>query len=122
MISVDKYLSKRFDPELYNCWDFTREAWLELTGKDINSIIQPVKRKWLNKGKLSLYETDVITQVDVLDGPKNPCLVYMERKNSTPHMGIFLKNKMLSLDESGASFKSLDLATMFYHKVSYFRW
>ena len=107
LASVDPYLQKRHMGDAYNCLHFARDVWLEHTGKDIGSMLQAIYEVAIDR---RVRKGDVI-QFERLDKPEEPCLVMFRRKfGAPPHIGVYLRGKVLHLTERGARHERLDLA------------
>jgi hypothetical protein len=107
-LNTDKYLLKRFDRERYNCWDFVREVWAELTGADPFTTIPP--------------SVDNITpKFTEIDTPQSPCLVLMLRQRCTPHVGVYYNGRVLHMNQRGAEYTALDSATACFPTVRYYK-
>lgn len=114
--SVDKYLD-RVRHKGYNCWDFTCEVWLELTGEDIRERLP----KLVGDFRTRRVTIGGIRGVERLDKPIDPCIVVMQRLRMVPHVGVYLRGRLLHLPNSGAEFRPLDVAKRCYQKVTYYR-
>lgn len=116
MINVDKYFNRNFDLATYNCWDFLREVWLDLTGNDVG------KRTPQPPTALAMRRKFIKEQSDFkeIDAPKEPCIVLMCRVKTTPHVGVFLRNKVLSISERGVTFVPIAVATHGFTDIRYF--
>ena len=108
MISWDTLLAKKYDKNTYNCAHFTIDAWKLLTGKDITEafkgLLAPLKD---NKASMSLR-----SGFKRLQEPISPCIVLMNRKGNTPHVGVWYNGKVLHLQESGAIYSPLSIAML----------
>lgn len=116
MFTVDTYLGKRFDIVKYNCWDFVREVWLELTGKDVGCRTPEPATPLAMRRRFDKEESEFTR----LDKPVSPCIVLMRRPRATPHVGIFYKGKVLSIDERGVTFLPVDIAVLRFTIVRYY--
>ena len=117
MFTVDNYLPKVHNMEDYNCWDFIREVWLELTDEDIGfRTPKNVTRKAM-KEKFAREEAD-FTQIDT---PIDPCIVLFKRHRVLPHVGIFVRGKVLHLPEhSHAKYEKLEIASLGFKEVGFY--
>jgi hypothetical protein len=115
MISVDKYLSRRYNAKSYNCLHFVCEIWEDLTGTSITPYLTPV----LVPGE-RLLTSKVLKPFTRIPVPANPSLVFMRRRPFAPHIGIYVDGRVLHLLESGAQFQLLDVATEHYTDVRFY--
>lgn len=114
--SVDKYLTRVFNISSYNCWDLVREVWLDLTGDDIGkrTPIPPTIRSM--KEKFTTEESYFLK----IEKPVSPCIVLMKRNKMLPHVGIFVKNKVLHIKESGVEYQNLSVASIGFKEVGFY--
>lgn len=113
--SVDQYLARQYDERNYNCLHFTRDVWLDHTGVDITEHLQNVftpGRRTGFKKSLSAFER--------IDAPVDPCLVMMHRPRVAPHIGVFLRGKVLHIWERGVEFLPVALASRGFDSVRYY--
>lgn len=116
-MDVQPYLARRFDLARQNCWHMARDAWRELTGLDLGDRTPEAISHATLLGK---FDSDVpaFTQ---LGGPQDPCLVLMERRRFVPHVGVYLRRRVLQMTRHGASFVPLDVATAGFDRVGFYR-
>lgn len=114
--TVDKYLGKKFSIVSYNCWDLVREAWLDLTGDDIGKrtpippTLRAMKERFLNEESHFMK----------VDKPVSPCIVLFKRYRLLPHVGIFFKNKVLHIRETGVEYQPLSVASFGFKEVGFY--
>lgn len=116
MINTDKYLLKIFDIENYNCWDFIRDIWLELTRVDIG------KRTPVNISKRSIKENFETGELEFkkISSPVSPCIVLFKNDKLTPHVGVFLNNKVLHLKNNGPRYEDLTIASIGFNNIGFY--
>ena len=119
-MSLDKYMDRTFNAKTYNCWDFVREVWKDLYGVDLRDRIALAS-------DIAVTRDNAVEAVKVsegaftrLDKPVDPCLVFMERANIIPHVGIYIRKRILSINDKGVSFVPVHLATLGFNKVGYY--
>lgn len=116
MISVDVLLYRRYDARHYNCAHFVVEAWEYLFGQSISDkmhgFLCSIKERKVSFG----LRRDFFP----LSKPKSPCLVWMSRIGYPPHVGIFLRGRILHIQNSGPVFQSVYLATLGFKKIRYY--
>lgn len=114
--SVDPYLSARYVDDRYECRHFVRDIWKDITGEDIadrlGSIFDPSARS------IPVSEVKAFRK---LDGPESPCIVLLRRSGDRPHMGVFLRRRVLHLDEAGAHFDRLDIVCNGFDSASFYQ-
>jgi hypothetical protein len=115
-MSVDKYLDRTFDRSRYNCLDFVREVWLDLTGIDLASKLMgvfgcPSERTPSRKHFRAFRE---------ISNPGDMCLVYMESPKTAPHIGVFIRGRVLHLHERGVEYLPVDIAARGFKRVRYY--
>jgi hypothetical protein len=116
-ISIEKYLDKKFDSSSYNCFNFVRDVWLELTGIDLGDQT-PAEAGVEEYNRRALTVANTLT---ALDGPECPSIVLLQRARLEPHIGVYHKGKVLHLTKRGAYYMALDQVTPGYPKVSFYK-
>lgn len=114
-IDVNKYLSRCFKRGRYNCFDFAREVWAELTGRDLGHQTPATEVEYGEKA------IAVAGELQTLDRPVSPCLVLLMSPRREPHVGVYYEGKVLHLNERGAYYMPLDLITVGYPSVNYYK-
>lgn len=118
MISVDKYLSKKHDMKQYNCWDFIREVWLELTGEDIGHRTPPSGSR---KEMIQRFKEEEI-QFERLETVQDPCIVLFLREKILPHVGVYIRGRVLHLPEkSFGRYDPLSIASMSFKETRFYK-
>lgn len=117
LTSVDAYLGKVYDEDAYNCLHMARDVWYDLTGEDIwdrlGTLRAPkVHRTFVRRNRLGF---------DRLPGPVDPCIVLMRRPHTEPHLGVYLRGKVLHINSVGVAHQTLDVASLGYKTVSFYR-
>jgi hypothetical protein len=114
---LDKYLSKRFNYRTYNCYDFVREVWLELTGTDLGA-------QTPTESGIQVYTEKALQVANTLvslPSPEDPCIVLLQRARIEPHIGVYTGGKVLHLTKSGAYYMALSQITPGYPTVSFYK-
>lgn len=99
-MSVDRWLSAKYS-ESYNCYDFARDVYLDLAGRDIGP-------QTVGHGRF-----------ERLRGPVHPCLVLM--RGRLAHVGVYWRGRVLHLSREGVHYQDLEVATLGYQHVRYYR-
>jgi hypothetical protein len=115
MIKVDYFLNRRFTAR-YTCWDFVREVWKQMTGVDIGDRTPPVFQEMA----LNAAVKQAIPDFQELVAASDPCIVLFERDRMEPHIGVYLKRRVLHLRRTGAAFEELRFARMGFARARYF--
>lgn len=109
-MSVDKWLSKKYIDNLYTCSDFTREVWLDITNVDIGPALQGLLQAHDGRGLCR----DHVQRFRQLPGPRDPCLIVMQRPRWPVHIAVYLRKKVLQITERGVEFQPIEVATRFH--------
>lgn len=114
---MDPYLSRVYQKGLYTCLEFTVEVWKDLTGEDIGDRLRILHMASADRR---------ITPSDLrhflrLPAPTSPCIALMRRSKAVPHMGVFLRGRILHLNEMGASFQTPPFAGLGFKTATYYR-
>lgn len=115
MIVVDEFLTHTPGPQ-YNCFDFVRNVRKADTGVDIGDRLQ------LLRGTFSTRKATVsgLRGWPRLAAPVDGCFVVMQRPRTVPHIGVWVRGKVLHLGATGAQHDKLQNVTRRYKKVVYF--
>lgn len=113
---VDKYLLKEYSLR-YNCWDFAREVWSELTGTDLGAQTPEVH----TPNSYTDRALKVANTLQKLENVTDPCIVLFQRSRINPHVGVYYKGRVLHLDKNGAQYLPLDQVSAIYTKVTYYQ-
>lgn len=117
--SVDPFLRARHRGDDYNCLHFARDVWLELTGDDIqrrlDALSEPEGTRHFSRGEVKSFAR--------LPRRSDPCLVLMRRPRGQPHVGVYLRGRILHLTEQGARFDLPQVALQAFtpRMVRYYR-
>jgi hypothetical protein len=112
-MKLDKYFSKQYDEQNYNCLHFAADVWKDLTGTDIIDNINKILNSHLTKNEMRLFKK--------LNCPQSPCIVLMQRRNCRPHVGIYIDNYVFHLTENGPHYLKLEIATRGFTKLRYIK-
>lgn len=100
----------------YNCAHFLCEAWLAETGVDITPAMagfltaQPERN-----ADIGLHNAFARTLT-----PVSPCVALFRRGRATPHVGLFVRDRVFHLTKTGAARQSLAIAQMGYTSVRFY--
>jgi hypothetical protein len=115
-MSIDKFYNKRFNETEYNCAHLVCEAWEDETGVDITRNLQgfllpPSERR------VVLSNLRPLTPLAV---PASPCIVLMQQRRHAPHVGLFLRGKVLHIKATGVEYQPLEVATLGFNRVRFY--
>lgn len=114
---IDPLFSRRYSAARYNCAHFVIEAWRTITGQDVEDKLRgvlcaPTQRR---------LDLDRLRGVEFLAAPKSPCFVLMQRPRGLAHVGIWYKERVLHLLESGGvQYMPLEIASLGFNRVRFF--
>jgi hypothetical protein len=116
-MSIDKFLSKTYDKNNYNCAHFTVDVYKHLTGVDIESNL---------KGLLfPLYDNHATLELRKgftrLQSPESPCIVLFSGKGIEPHVGVYYNGRVIHLGDSGAQYVDIDIIKISFKTVRYYK-
>jgi hypothetical protein len=117
-MSVDRFLDRRYDPRRYNCLHFAAEVWAELTGEDAKERLDALIRAAIGEERL---QGAAAKRFKRLAAPESPSLVLMKRRGSEPHVGVFIRGRILHITTRGVEFFPPAIAAFGYQTVSYYR-
>lgn len=114
--SVDPFLLKKYSDN-YTCLEFAAEVWEAHTGQNILALLktfhEPATDVKARRQSLRLgFE---------LATPEDPCIVVMQRPKVTPHIGIYLRGRVLHLQPSGAEFQPVDVAARHFTRTKFYQ-
>lgn len=116
MKSIDKFFSRKYSATDYNCAHFVSEVWEYLTGRNI--------RACLNGFLLPPQDINarmVIRQYfKRLDAPCSPCIVLMQRPKIAAHVGLFLRGKVLHIQDGRVEYQPIDVVVKGYKSHRYY--
>lgn len=120
--STDPYMGKRYIKDVYNCFDFAREVWLGITGEDIKDRLEILRNAIPDRKALA---RDIRSFRKLLE-PEDPCLVMLKSPRTRPHIGVYLRGKLLHLAtpsfvQLGVMFERLDTVTWRFKKVAFYK-
>lgn len=116
-MSFDHLMGRVYDIDHYNCAHFVCEAWQHETGQDLAHRMQGFLRRVSDK---QFLKSD-IQQFIKLEQPISPCLVVFQRTGISPHIGLFVRGKVLHLDENGVKFQPLDVVNIGFQRMSFYQ-
>jgi hypothetical protein len=114
---TDQFFRRTYDAKNYNCAHFVSEVYRHETGRDITNLL----KGFLLPAGERVIEPAVLRRFTRLERPENNCLVVMHRPRTSPHVGLFLRGKVLHLTEtSGVQFMPLEIATLGFTSIRFY--
>lgn len=115
-MSVDKYLHLDYDKRAFNCAHFASMVWKDLTGQDIGpnlvGFTRPRAERTVNMAQLRVFTR--------LGAPVSPCIVLLSRPRTEPHVGVYLRGKVLHITQAGVAFDFVEVASAGFPNVRYY--
>lgn len=116
-MSTDKYMHLQFDPDYFDCLHLTRMVWKDATGEDLGERLDGLMGA-RGKRRLRAAHPRAFRR---LEAPVSPCLVLMQRPRSLPHVGVYLRGKVLHIQETGVEFVPVDIASRGFKTVKFYQ-
>jgi hypothetical protein len=116
VISVDRYLSRRYHPVKYNCAHLVCEVWRDLYGEAMADAL---------RGFICARHDRRVRLADMrafklLDSPVSPCLALFQARRTT-HVGIWIRGQILHCQPGcGTTLQPLSIASIGFNKVRFF--
>lgn len=108
-------MSRRLGP-LYNCAHFLAEAWERETGRDI----RPIFAGFLAPAHARRATPHARGDFVRIPAPVSPCIVLLRRVKATPHVGLFVRGRVLHLTDKGPIRQLLSVASLGYTSVRFY--
>lgn len=116
-IRIDDYLNREFRRHSYNCWDFVRDIWKDLTGVDLGHQTPNDP----SVGSYTQRALEVASRLTPLESVEDPCIVLFQRKRLAPHVGVYYRGKVLHMNPRGAEYRALDQVSANFTSVQFYR-
>lgn len=111
--STDKYFSRKYNINSYRCARFAVDVWMDLTGQDLS-----------NELSISMHSRKAavsnLRRFKRLETPSDPCLVFFQFHKSTPHIGVFVRGKVLHITEKGVQYQPIEVVGVGAKRVRYY--
>lgn len=115
--SVDPYLSRVWNDKTYNCLHFACDVWRDMTGVDITEQLlkfhAPVTERKARR--------DVRRQFVEIDRPEDPCIVVFKGAAVVPHVGIYLRGRVLHIYQGGVEFQPVEVVMRWFKSVRFYQ-
>jgi hypothetical protein len=107
-------MGKIYHAKKYNCAHFACDVVQHITGKNINrdlaGLLMPVQNA------LAINRKTIKRIAKPFDG----CLVLATSKINTPHVGVFYRNHVIHLKETGAIAEGVATFSLHHERVAYY--
>lgn len=115
--STDLYMDRVHSENGYNCLHFVREVWQDHHGEDIwdrlQGLSEPSASRRIRKAHRRAWAR--------LEEPETGCLVLMRRPRGEPHVGFYLRGRVLHLHPGGVEYQPLDVACRSFPIVEFYK-
>lgn len=117
--SVDEYLGRRYVVNEYNCFHFVAEVWQDLCGQDVIKLFGDAVIEGAKSSKLSRR---LVKGFSYLDKPEDPCFVMFRNRGQSPHIGIYLRGRVLHIRYNmGVRHEPLHMAQFGFTHTRFFK-
>jgi hypothetical protein len=116
-VTVDKYLGRQYRPGTYNCLHFATDVWRDLTGQDIRASLDGLLQGALDGRVLRGVHVRAFRR---LAGPLDPCLVLFQAPKAAPHIGVYMRGKVLHIgSQAGVRFVPVQVAALGFPQTTF---
>lgn len=114
---IDEFFFRTYNKNTYNCAHLLAEAWLKITGQNIEFALTG----FLRPAQARSVGIELRHKFTRLKKPEAPCIVLMGRRGATAHVGLYYRGKVLHIHASGTEFVPLDVASRGFNSVRFYR-
>lgn len=114
---IEPYLAWRWHPKRCHCWHLARAAWLELTGIDLGAR----EPESMAADALRAHFEREALDFERIDRPLSPCLVLMLNPGAVPHVGVFIRGRILQMERTGPSYALAGPSLSRWAEVRFYR-
>lgn len=116
-MSVDRYLDRQYDARHYNCAHLVCEVWSDIKGEAMAEML----RGFLCGPAQRQAKASDLRRIRFLGRPESPCVVLMQSPGQPPHVGVWIRGRVLHLPEKGtAQYQPLDVVRIGFRQVRFF--
>lgn len=116
-MSIDHLFNRVYDINTYNCVHFLCEAWKHVTGQNLSHRLEG----FLQPASARVFKKSEIKQLTKLEGPADPCIVVLHKPRHSPHVGMFLRGKVLHISALGVQYQPLHVVQIGFNRVSFYQ-
>lgn len=116
-MNIDKYFTRKYNADTYNCAHFVCEVWEDLYGMDIRHKLLPL----LTPVKERSAPLDLRHNFERLVKPAEPCFVLMHRRKCDAHVGLYINGKVLHINDIRVELAPLKIVTIGFDSVGFYR-
>lgn len=110
------YLDRRYNLKTYNCVHFACDVFEDFTGSNIKEIFQGLLLcKAQRVADLKSLRKMIKSKV-----PVSPCIVLLQAHKTEPHVGVYIRGRVLHIQPSGVRYEELSVVSALYKKVSFY--
>lgn len=114
-MNLAKFEHLHWHDENYNCAHFLVDAWQELTGQDLSSVLFEL----CTSHQKRLIVPDKLKHFKKLDQPITPCIALLRGTQQT-HTGIYQHGNILHLSRAGMVNQPVAVAMQGFDSISYY--
>jgi len=115
---IDHFFDRLYNAKTYNCAHFVADVFKHEVGRDISETLAGFL---LPPGKRTVNPS-IKKQFTRIARPQDNAIVLMSRPRTSPHVGLFLRGKVLHLTQySGVQFMPLHIATLGFRTVRFYK-
>jgi hypothetical protein len=129
--STDPWMQKTYVHKVYNCFDFARDVWLELTGEDIRERLEilrtPIASRKATRRDIVAFQKALTLSLPsrallgIRGKVPDPALVMFRRPRIEPHIGVYVRGKLLHLTRKrGVMHDHLQVVAIGFDKVAFY--
>lgn len=116
-MNVDKYFTREYNKDSYNCAHFVCEIWSDLYGVDLSEKLLPLLKRKSQRHVTPKLRRDFIR----LESAVEPCIVLFHRRYCDPHVGIYINGGVLHLTEIRVELVPLKIAMLSFDTVRFYK-
>jgi hypothetical protein len=114
--SVDPYLSRVYNHATYNCAHLVCDVWEDMTARDIRPALVGLLTG-IGKRESILQHLRIFKNVPE---PVEPCIVLLQSPRTPPHVGIYLRGRVLHIIPRGVEFQYLEVVRAMFKTVRFY--
>ena len=116
--SIDRYFFRKYSRTNYNCAHLVCEVWKDWTGVDISG---PMCGFLTGRGETKAILSNLRNFVK-LDVPESPCVALFRSPKLSPHVGIFIRGKVLHITPRGVQYQPPCVVSFLFKRTDYYTW